>query len=268
MADNRMRIGNSELCIRSISYVANSSQFLTEDEKVVDIHRNSDLLVYILDGFAEYTFYGEKHSVRSGDLVYIANGCDYDRHIISNNYHIICVDFLFDAPSGSMSSQVFPLMKNLDSYFKKLYRAWSTRGASFRLKSMSVLYEIYSRIVWNEANTYIPVEKRDVFETIIKKISENYMDSNLSVRSLAEMANMSEVHFRKIFKNIYKVSPQQYIIFLRVERAKELLVFDSVSVTAIGEILGFSDACHFSRVFKQKTGYTPFEYRKMFKEIK
>lgn len=258
-------IGNNELYIRSISYVANSANHQSENEMTKGIHRNSDLFVFILDGLAEYHFDGKKHCVRTGDLIYLANGCDYDRHILSDYYHFICVDFSFDVSANTMLSQVYPAIQDMDTHFKKLYKVWSARETSFHLKSMSILYDICSRLVSEELSTYIPEHKRDVFKNIIEIISENYANKDISVQSLAKTANMSEVHFRKIFKTIYKMSPLQYMIFLRLERAKELLAFESTPVSEIGDMLGFTDSCHFSRVFKQKTGYTPLEYRKMFK---
>ena len=260
-------ICNDELTIRSISYVANSAQCIPTDEITRNVHRNLDLLVYVVDGYADYTFGGVKHSVRAGDLLYLAYGCNYDRHIKSDFYHFICVEFSFDAPENTLAPKFFSSMQDLDSHFKKLYKTWNSRETSFRSKCMSILYEIYAKLIWNEFSTYIPAQKRDVFKDIIKKISESYADNELSVHDLAQMANMSDVHFRKIFKSIYKVSPQQYIISLRLEHAKELLAFGDASVSSIGEMLGFSDTCYFSRIFKQKIGYTPLEYRKMFNEF-
>ncbi len=247
--------------------MANSVQCMPTDEITLNVHRNQDLLVYVVEGCADYTFGGVKHAVRAGDLVYLACDCNYDRHIKSGFYHFICVEFSFETFGNSMSPQFFPSMQDLDSHFKKLYKTWNSRETSFRSKCMSILYEIYAKLIWNEFSTYIPVQKRDVFKDIIKKISESYADKELSVHNLAQMANMSDVHFRKIFKSIYKVSPQQYIISLRLEHAKELLAFGDASVSSIGEMLGFSDTCYFSRIFKQKISYTPLEYRKMFNEF-
>ena len=261
---NKGSIVDRELYIHSISYVADSVEHLDGVSSTLNIYRNLDLLVYIVEGYAEYCFDGSSHTLRAGDVVYLANGCTYDRHIKSDYYHFICVEFSFDISEKNMISQVFSSVQGIDSVFKKLHKTWTVRGMSFRTKSMSILYDIYSKLLWNEFNTYIPVQKREVFRDIIKKISENYADSELSVHLLAQEANMSDVHFRKIFKTIYKVSPQQYIIALRIDRAKELLTFEDISVLDISEALGFSDSCHFSRIFKQKTGYTPLEYRRIY----
>ena len=261
--DRKKSVCDDELYIRSISYVASSSQYMP----ALHVHREQDLFVYIVDGCAEYVIEDVKYTARSGDLVYLANGCNYYRNIISDFYHFISVEFSFEAPENSLQSRIFSSMQDIDSYFKKLYRMWEARETSFRSRCMSILYEIYSRLMWNEFSTYIPSQKRDVFKDIIKKVSESYTDKKISVHQLAQMANMSDVHFRKIFKNIYKVSPQQYIISLRMERAKEMLAFGEESVSSISDTLGFSDTCHFSRIFKQRIGYTPLEYRKMFNKF-
>ena len=264
---NRRSICSDELYIRSISYVANSTRYMPVEEITWNVHRTCDLFVYIIDGYAEYTFDGVKYSARAGDVVYLANGCNYDRHIKSDLYHFICVEFTFDTPPNTMEPKVFSNAQELDSLFKKIYKLWYLKDTSYKSKCMSVLYEIYSGLIGKEFSTYIPERRKDVFKDIIKRMSEEYGSKEIYIQGLAQMANMSEVHFRKIFKNIYKISPQQYIIGLRIERAKELLAFGDFSISQISDMLGFSDTCHFSRTFKQKVGYSPTEYRNTFNKF-
>ena len=85
---------------------------------------------------------------------------------------------------------------------------------------------------------------------------------------LAEKCGISEVYFRRLFTEQYKVTPKQYIIDLRINKAKQLLTDGIFKIGAISESCGFSNPYHFCRVFKEKTGLTPTEFMKQNKILK
>ena len=120
------------------------------------------------------------------------------------------------------------------------------------------------RLLQSGSSVYLPSRKQELFEAAVQKLTEQYTCEDFSVTALAEQAEMSEVHFRRCFKQIYHVSPQQYLIELRLTKARELLQYDTTPIAEVAMISGFSDACYFSRLFKKKTGYSPFEYRVKF----
>ena len=73
---------------------------------------------------------------------------------------------------------------------------------------------------------------------------------------------MSEVHFRKLFAEKYNTTPKQYIIDVRMKKAKQMLRASNLAVTEIAYMCGFTSLYSFSRAFKDKTGQTPSEYAK------
>ena len=79
---------------------------------------------------------------------------------------------------------------------------------------------------------------------------------------LAKEANLSLSRFMAVFREITGTSPKRYQEQKRFRKACDLLLFSPFQVREIAEKLGFYDAYHFSRIFKQKTGFTPSEYRK------
>lgn len=93
-------------------------------------------------------------------------------------------------------------------------------------------------------------------------IANNYTNGDINIAFLAELSEMSEVHFRRLFREVYFISPKKYIIMLRINRAKELLHYNDQSITRIAETLGFDYVYYFCRVFKNETGLTPTEYKK------
>lgn len=82
----------------------------------------------------------------------------------------------------------------------------------------------------------------------------------LSNTALAKTLGISEVYFRKLFFKRYNISPKQYILDFRIQKAKQMLVETPYTVLSISESCGFSTPNHFCRTFKQHTGLTPTQY--------
>ncbi len=72
---------------------------------------------------------------------------------------------------------------------------------------------------------------------------------------------MSESHFIRKFKDSFGISPKQYIIKRRIERAELQLLLHQDSVKDIAHSVGFDDISLFVKTFKKMTGMTPSEYR-------
>lgn len=121
---------------------------------------------------------------------------------------------------------------------------------------MSILYDMFSRLA-AESN-----KERDILASAFDYLEEHYTDPNLNNTILAEQAHISEVYFRRLFRERYGVTPGQYISDIRISKAKQLLTDANLSVTAIAEASGFSTVYHFCRAFKSITGQTPTEYQK------
>lgn len=124
-----------------------------------------------------------------------------------------------------------------------------------RAKMMSVFYNILHRLSTESSvhNVILPA---------IRYIESNYQNPKLSNAELAEQCNISEVYFRKIFTEAYKTTPKQFIVDIRINKAKQLLSDGFLNIGAVAEECGFSNQYHFCRLFKEKTGFTPTEYLK------
>lgn len=103
---------------------------------------------------------------------------------------------------------------------------------------------------------------------LFEHLDKNFFSADITNKELANICNISEVYFRKLFAKVYGVSPHQYIISARINKAKQLLSEGLFKINAIAEMCGFSSTYHFCRIFKQKTGITPTEYMKQNKILK
>lgn len=91
-------------------------------------------------------------------------------------------------------------------------------------------------------------------------IAENYT-RDLRLEELARVAGISQFHFAREFKKMTGDSPHQYLIKLRIQRAKTLLKMTKMPLTEVGLQSGFSHQSHFTRLFHKFTGTTPQSYR-------
>ncbi len=90
-----------------------------------------------------------------------------------------------------------------------------------------------------------------------------HLDHNLGLASLAELVQMSHYHFGRLFKQSTGVTPYQYLIECRLERAKSLLVNTDSSIAEIAKRTGFSSHSHLTRLFCKHLSVTPHQYKQM-----
>ena len=91
---------------------------------------------------------------------------------------------------------------------------------------------------------------------------DDRLAQDLSLSALAEITSLSPHYFALQFKRSLGVSPHQYVIQQRIERAKYLLQDDRTSIIEIAYCLGFANQSHFNFHFKRTLGVTPRQYRR------
>jgi AraC family transcriptional regulator len=88
-----------------------------------------------------------------------------------------------------------------------------------------------------------------------------HLDQDLKLADLAQLLGISQFHFSHSFKQALGVSPYQYLIQQRIERAKQLLKQTERPIMDIALDCGFNSHSHMSKQFRQLTGMTPRVYR-------
>jgi two-component system, response regulator YesN len=101
----------------------------------------------------------------------------------------------------------------------------------------------------------------DLIEKIKAFIDANYMKYDLSLNYVAEVFGISWPYLSKIFKENIEKSFTDYLIFIRMEKAQRLLVETNIKINEICELIGYTSAHSFIRIFKKYAGKTPGEYR-------
>lgn len=100
-----------------------------------------------------------------------------------------------------------------------------------------------------------------IVETIKKYIQNNLQDEELDLHKVSEQVMFSESYVKQVFRRETGEAFKDYVIRLRLERAKELLEKSSMSVREISEMCGYKNQRYFASSFKQHHGISPTEFR-------
>lgn len=98
-----------------------------------------------------------------------------------------------------------------------------------------------------------------LFNEIVKYIKRN-IKTNIDVVSICKEFSISRSRLQKLFKRCCDLGIIEYVSFLKVEQAKEIIRSENMNFTQIAEELGYSSIHYFSRQFKKISGMTPSEY--------
>ncbi len=93
-------------------------------------------------------------------------------------------------------------------------------------------------------------------------IAANY-GRHLTINELADMIGVNRSYLATNFKKCKGCSPQEYLLNVRVEHAKSLLLKTNIQISEVAAKVGYSDPLSFSKIFKRKTGYSPTQYKEI-----
>lgn len=104
----------------------------------------------------------------------------------------------------------------------------------------------------------------DIYQRIVAAkvyIDDNYHEP-IDLDEISQKAFLSKFHFHRIFRQVYRRTPHQYITQKRLEKAKDLLS-ENKAVTEVCNEVGFESIGSFSILFKKEIGFAPQYYRNM-----
>lgn len=226
-------------------------------------NRPSHGLVIWLSGKIKYRFDdGSEMIVEEGELFYLPKYSTY-RLIPQEDGDYIAVNF--DLADEAITYPHFSLdAKNKIKYsawLKELLHAWEKRTPAQMNVCMAKLYEIICAVQIEGMSGYRDAKTRQLAAFGADYIAANIGRPDLSVHEIAKELTISPEYFRRIFSAVYGISPKKYIIMVRIEKAKELIASNELSMCAISQLCGYEYECYFSRDFKKRVGVLPSQYR-------
>lgn len=230
------------------------------------VHKNraSHGLVINDENSIKNIFFSDGTVLKTGafELHYLPKYSDYTIETVSNgtcwaiNFELL--NEFCDKPFSISFRNSEPIV----SLFKDAVRIFFENKPYRRLAVRKILYDIIIAALKETAKNYVPSQKELIIQPSIDMINKNFTDNTLSVKQLAQASNISEAYFRRIFSDVYSVSPKEYIINKRMEYAKTLLESGQVEVGQVAIMCGYFEPCHFSREFTKRFGVSPKKYIK------
>lgn len=225
--------------------------------------RNHCGFIYTEKGCEHYNFSSGRIDAEPGSLIFIPKGEVYTIDLDDEESIAFCFDFeLSDETHLSPLSVCKGAASRLRSLFIDSERIWKRKKVGYKADCMSILYKIIAR-AQRQAFEGIHPKNFAKIKTAVDYLGEHYADRDFKISKLYELSELSPKYFGTLFKAQFGVGPKEYAVSLRIERAKELLQSERLSVTTVSEMVGFSDVYHFSKVFKENTLYSPSEYKRI-----
>ena len=163
------------------------------------------------------------------------------------------------------------ISSDLQNLIRLFIEEASNRQAGYEFVLESLCAQITVNLL-RRAKTNLPAsagkrnyaEKENINRVIIF-LNEQY-NSDFSLEDVARLANLSPYHFIRVFKAQTGKTPYEYLLEIKLAKARELLRFSNHTITEVCCRCGFKNPGHFSVVFKRKVGVSPSEYRGAFLE--
>ena len=214
------------------------------------------ILTKRVSGYTDMMFEDRSFRITAANLLYIPANTEYTRQSYGDE-EIIAIHF------NILNREIFPPClidveeEKCNNAFREIYKVWTERKVGYKYKCIAILCEYLSTVIFKESNS----KEYDKIKKSLKYIEGN-LTQKLSVNKLAQMCNLCETQYRKIFKKEFKVSPVKYINKLRINNAVNMISGGYHSMGEIAELCGFSDQKYFNKIFLAETGKSPSQYKK------
>ena len=139
--------------------------------------------------------------------------------------------------------------------YKGEYHQECVRGIVYAL-----LFEI-ARFNGKTANQTLGRNGSLQLEKAIDYVEKNY-PNNFRISDLAEECHMSETHFRRVFQEKMNMTPIEYVNFVRIKKACELIDRTDISMEEVAQKVGFITPSTFNRNFRRIVGTSPYQWKK------
>ena len=218
--------------------------------------RNFSALSFRFRSDAILTTQTEKYSMKDHYVSYFPARLDYARaatvddliviHFDTTNYNTKNIEYFVPSDPTSLSM-----------LFRKIFDIWTKKETGYKYKCSAVFCEILAECY---IQNYDSKSQKSKIHSSVEYLLKNYKKSDLTLKEIADKSFMSEVYFRKLFKEEYGVSPQKYIISLRIQNAVGLISTGYYSLKEVAYMSGYNDYKYFSVEFKKTMGVSPSKY--------
>ena len=251
----------------------------------IPVHWHDELeIIYVKSGFLTVNISGENYIGKPGDAFVVSPGnlhfmgsqtgtVDYFTFLFPLKYIAFRSDDMLDdkliEPLNSghlmISPEIKDTVKEQCEQLARVYAAEIDKSESKitgqirkKIILLQFIHELWKKgfIVENDTTGRNTVEKE-----MVSYIQQNYTGKIL-LREFGEQFHLSEKYISRYFKEHFHITLSQYVTYLRLEHAKQMLQETDISVTEVAMQSGYQNISYFIRSFKKTYGVSPLKYRK------
>ncbi len=229
-------------------------------------------LVYIIKGEGYFESANcNKTKVKAGDILFLF---PHEWHCYAPNTNTGWTEYWvgFKGPNidkrvehGFFSPQQ-PILNigysvGIENCYQEMIRETEQERTGFQILISSIVLHLLGSVIYKHNNKQY--ESNAVVEKInhARKVMKENVDGSITLEDIASDLNLSYTWFRRTFKEYTGISPAQYQLQMKLNRAKELLTNSNLNISEIAYELGFDSASHFCTFFKSREKVTASEYR-------
>ena len=198
----------------------------------------------------------KEYVMRDNSVAYVPARFDYTRVAVEDELIVIHFDTM-NYQSRKIEFFEASDPEKMSSLFRRILENWNAKELGYKYRCTALLYEILAECHVQNA-TRLPTNSK--IQKSVDYIYENYKNGDLTIADVAKRSFMSEVYFRKLFREEYGTSPQKYIVNLRIQNAAGLISTGYYSLKEVALMSGYNDYKYFSVEFKRIMGASPSEY--------
>ncbi|PTG83349.1 AraC family transcriptional regulator [Staphylococcus chromogenes] len=235
------------------------------------------VLHIIMSGTGTFTYQNQNYALKAGDLFLLQEGMQvhyeastdvpWTYHWVGFSGHL-ALDFL-----ARTTLMHHPVVVNQDtSDISKIIYQICTRAITYEtansddIQHMSDLYRLLYLLTQLCPQSF-ESDQIEIYSNV--QAAVNYMNSHymkpISIDDVALHAKVSRSYLYKLFIKWMDQSPQQYLIYLRLYHASQMLMTSSKSIQEVAHAVGYNDALLFSKAFRKHFDMPPSTYRKKYK---
>lgn len=234
------------------------------------------IMIATLNGSFSFTVNGVSGQSTMGNILLVPPKMTFYRKVIDplSSFYI---RFVYDDTALNEEQRLTKLLEELYGYnfmtpeqdrlfnnYRNLLNLFEKNDNKSRKWITHFIYDIwllFSREAESlrnkEINTYDPLMKK------VKEKIDQQAFSNIKLKDIAKMIDLHPVQFTRRFQNTYGITPSQYLISLRIENAKMLLIQTNYTIDHVAQLCGYNNGFYFSRVFTNYTKMNPSIFREI-----
>lgn len=132
------------------------------------------------------------------------------------------------------------------------------RAVHDRVASRGIIYLLLSHFLKDARPKNASTDNRII--KVVNFIRKN-INHDIDINTMAEICCLSKAHFIRLFKSEMNITPLQYIVKKKIEKAQLLLITQDMAIKEVAYSLGYDNYSYFTKLFKKQTGLTPHDYK-------